>query len=353
MAAKRAGFDVSVAARVNAGEGAIRDVGVRLFPIQISRGALTPLADFQLLFSLIALYRRARPDIVHHVAMKPVLFGSLAAYVSGVPHVVNAMAGMGFVFSSKSRKARWLRPFIHFAFRRLLGAGKSHLIVQNPDDRDFFVRRFGLPAARVSLIAGSGVDIHRFQPAPFPPHPPVVVTLVARMLEDKGVREFVDAMRRLRQSGFDIRGILVGEEDVQNPAHIPHDTLRGWEKESVIEWWGRRENIPDIWAQSHIAVLPSYREGLPKSLLEAAACGRPIVATDVPGCREIVRPGYNGLLVRPRDSESLAAAIRRLAEDEQLRINMGKHGRRLVEQRFSNECVQEETLALYKRLLST
>jgi len=352
VAARRAGFDVAVATRVNADEKRIRDAGIGVFPVHISRSGFNPAADIGMLFALIRLYRRVRPDIVHHVAMKPVLYGTLAAYISGVPHVVNAVAGMGFVFSSGDKKARLLRPLIRFAFRRLLGAGKSHLIVQNPDDRDFFMRRIGLPEASVSLIAGSGVDIHRFRPTPFPQHPPVVVALVARMLVDKGVREFVEAIRRLRLEGLDIRGILVGEEDAKNPAHVPHDTMCDWEKEGVIEWWGRRADIPEIWAGSHIAVLPSYREGLPKSLLEAAACGRPIVTTDVPGCREIVRHGDNGLLVRPRDVESLAAAIRTLAEDAELREKMGRFGRKLVEQRFSNEHVQEQTLALYQRLLS-
>jgi len=351
-AALQAGMDIYVATRVNRHGGAIERAGLKLVPINLHRGGFSPLHDLKTLASLTVIYRRVRPNIVHHVAMKPVLYGSLAAAICGVPHVINALAGMGFVFSSQSRKAAWLRPWILLALRRLLNVKGQCLVVQNPDDREWFISEIGLPESEVTLIPGSGVDIQRFHPEPYPKGPPVVVTLVARMIEDKGVREFVDAIKLLRQEGLSIKGVLVGEEDVQNPAHIPHDTLRGWEKEGVIEWWGRRENIPEIWAQSHIAVLPSYREGLPKSLLEAAACGRPIVATDVPGCREIVKDGYNGLLVRPKDVKSLAAAISSLAANEALRKQMGRNGRKLVEEQFSNERVQRDTLALYHRLLT-
>jgi len=351
-AARDEGMRVYVATQAHQHGDMIEKAGLSLVPVEIKRGTFNPLRDIRTFFAVIRIYRRIRPDIVHHVAMKPVLYGSLAARIIGVPHVVNAMAGMGFVFSSSSRKAVWLRPLISFAFRCLLGRRGSQLIVQNPDDRDFFIRRIGISEKLLTLIAGSGVDISCFCPTPPPSAPPVVVTLVARILKDKGVREFVDSIRLLKQDGVAVRAVLVGEEDMENPAHISHSKLLEWVDEGVVEWLGRCEDIPDIWANSHIAVLPSYREGLPKSLLEAAACARPIVATDVPGCREIVKDGINGLLVKPRDPRCLADALRKLINDEQLRIFMGQHGRKLVEQQFSNEKVQRETLALYQRLLT-
>jgi len=204
---------------------------------------------------------------------------------------------------------------------------------------------------RTALIRGSGVDIQRFRCSPEPKDGPVMVTLVARMLRDKGIHEFVEASRLLRQQGIQFRAVLVGTPDPENPTSIPLSQLKAWQAEGLVEWWGQNDDIPGVWAQSHIAVLPSYREGLPKTLLEAAACGRAVIASNVPGCREIVQHEQNGLLVPVKDSKALADAIYRLIKYPNLRRQMGQAGRKLVEEEFAESVVVAQTLNLYQSML--
>lgn len=348
-AAQAAGYEVVVATRVGRHGEAIVAEGFKLIPIGLRRSSHNPLHEMQAIAEILAIYRRERPDIVHHVALKPVLYGTLAARMARVPAVVNALAGMGFVFSSTTLKARLLRPLVVGAFRRLLDARNSLLILQNPDDRKLLVDRGVVGAQRTRLIRGSGVDIGSFTPTPEPAGTPVVM-LPARMLRDKGVVEFVEAARLLRAHGVEARFILVGDSDSENSAAIPDAQLEAWHEDGVIEWWGRCEDMPEVLAHAHIVCLPSYREGLPKVLLEAAACGRALVATAVPGCREIVIDGHNGLLVPPRDAEALALAIGRLLDAPELRAKMGKHSRELVEAEFSVDLVVRQTLAVYREL---
>ncbi|RMD65051.1 glycosyltransferase family 1 protein [Candidatus Parcubacteria bacterium] len=352
IAAKERGMDVYVATRVDRHGEQIEKAGIKLIPIDFRRGSLSLGKNLKLLKTLVGVYRQVRPDIVHHVSLQLVIYGGLAARIAGVSRVVNALTGMGFVFSSSSRKAALLRPWVRLALRYLLTGKGDYIIVQNIDDFAFITQTFGIDSERVALIRGAGVNPVQFSALPFPEPPPVVVSLVGRMVEDKGVREFVEAVRLLKEKGLPIKGILVGDEDPENPVHISRERLLAWHREGIVEWWGPREDIPEVWAQSHIAVLPSYREGLPKALLEAAACARPIVATDVPGCREIVRDGENGFLVHPKDAHDLARALKKLVEDEMLRETMGAHARRMVEQEFSDARVQQETMALYARMLA-
>lgn len=351
-AARAAGFEVVVATRVNEARhrAAIEAEGMRLIPLGLRRGGHNPLHELAAIGEIARIYRRERPDIVHHVALKPVLYGSLAARLSGVPAVVNALAGMGFIFSSETRKARLLRPFVARAFRLLLNAGRSVLILQNPDDRQMLVAQGVVAAARVRLIRGSGVDIRRFAPTPEPVGVPPLVILPSRLLWDKGVGEFVAAARLLQSQGVAARCALVGDSDPENSAAIPDAQLAEWAASGVVEWWGRRDDMPQVFAQANIVCLPSYREGLPKVLLEAAACARALVATDVPGCREIVIDGHNGLLAPLRDVAGLAAAIRRLVEDAALRAELGRRGRALVEAELAEERVIEQTLAVYREM---
>ncbi|MCH8998788.1 MAG: glycosyltransferase family 4 protein, partial [Proteobacteria bacterium] len=298
---------------------------------------------------LIGIYRRERPDMVHQVAMKPVLYGSFAAMVAGVPAVINALAGMGYVFTSSAAKARLLRPLIKTGFHWLLDRANARLILQNPDD----VAAMGagtVAPKRIALIRGSGVDTKAFAPEPEPGGTPIAV-MVSRMLWDKGVGELVEAARILKERKAPVEVVLVGPPDPENPASISEQQLRDWEASGEVAWWGERSDIAQIWAKSHIAVLPSHREGLPKSLLEAAACGRPMVATEVSGCREVVRPGETGLLVPPHDPKRLADALERLAAEPELRRRMGSAARELVERELSQEVVVEQTMALYRELL--
>ena len=353
-AARAAGWEVLVATRVAEHGERIRREGFRLVPIGLRRRSLAPWREVAAIAELARLYRRERPDLVHHVAMKPVLYGSLAAALAGVPAVVNALAGMGYVFTSSGVKARLLRPLIRTAFRWLLDRPNSRLILQNPDDiaamTGAAVAKGTVTAERVALIRGSGVDIQIFRPREEPGGTPVAV-MVSRMLWDKGVGELVEAARLLRRREVPLRVVLVGPPDPDNPASIPERQLRDWDAAGDVAWWGERSDIAEIWAKGQIAVLPSHREGLPKSLLEAAACGRPMVAADVSGCREIVKDGVTGLLVPPGDAEGLADALERLARDPDLRRRLGAAARDLVEREFSEEAVVAQTLALYRSLV--
>jgi glycosyltransferase involved in cell wall biosynthesis len=298
------------------------------------------------------VYRRERPDLVHHIALKPTLYGSIAARATRTSAYVNTVAGLGYVFTSREIKARILGPVMRFAFRRLLNNPNSHLILQNPDDRDVLERYCNVRPERTYLIRGSGVDMAEFTPAPEPDGTPNVM-MVSRMLWSKGVGELVDAASRLKEAGRPIRVTLVGAPDPENPASIPERQLKKWEALGLVEWLGHRTDVRDLWRVASIAVLPTtYGEGVPKALIEAAACARPIVATDVPGCREIVVDGETGILVPPKDTDALLDAIKRLADDGSLRKSMGEKGRAHAAEGFSEEAVIESTLACYDSLLT-
>jgi glycosyltransferase involved in cell wall biosynthesis len=281
-----------------------------------------------------------------------VLYGGIAARLTGVPASVGALTGLGHVFVAAGPKARALRSVVARVMRFALGHPNGAIIFQNPDDQRILVERGIVPPDAAVLIRGSGVDLEQYAPAP-EPDGPVLVVLASRMLWSKGVGEFVDAAQRLRRDGVHARFALVGGTDPGNPAAVPADTLTRWRDSGVLEWWGRKDDMPGVFASSHVVCLPSYYgEGVPKVLIEAAACGRPIVTTDAPGCREVVREGDNGLLVPMRDSEALAAALRRLIGSAQLRRVMGSRSREIAVAEFSVEHVIEATLALYERLLA-
>lgn len=347
VAAQKAGFNVSVATRVGELGEMIRAAGIRLIPLGLSRRRGNPLREVA---ALARLYRRECSAIVHHVALKPVFYGALAARLAGVHHVVNAVAGLGWLFTSSGLPARTLRPVICRLLAWLLGAPHSRTIVQNTDDFGLLIK-MGVPEDRLRLIRGAGVDTEVFTPALESPPEPVTVLLSARMLWDKGVGEFVEAARLLTQAGVKARFVLVGEPDPGNPASVPVAALRAWHGENGVEWWGHRDDMPAVFHTAHIACLPSYyREGLPKVLLEAAASGLPIVTTDAPGCREIVRDGDNGFLVPVRDAQALALALRRLIDNVALRAKMGQRAREIILAEFSQEQVIAETLAVYQEL---
>lgn len=344
VAAKDSGYDVIVVTREADHGSRIREAGLRLIPLDCSRGSTNPISELKVVARLIAIYRRERPDIVHHVAMKPVLYGSIAARLARVPMVINALTGMGYIFSSRNLLARLLMPAVRTVFRFLLRRGR--VIVQNQDDAEL-VRSLGVN--NLAVIRGSGVDKEQFAPTAEPPLPPVIM-LASRLLWDKGVGEFVEAARVLKAEGGNARFVLVGAPDAENRSSVDHVTLNQWAERGAVEWWGRRDDMPRVLAQAHIACLPSYREGVPKSLIEAAAAGLPIVTTDTPGCREIVIDGGNGLLVPARDSKALANALWFLINDAALRKRMGQRGREIVEAEFTSDRVVEETLVVYREL---
>ena len=347
MAAQKAGFDVAVATRVGTHGETIQAAGVRLIPFGLSRRRGNPIREMA---ALSRLYRRERPDIVHHVALKPIAYGALAAWLSRVPVQVNAVAGLGWLFTSTNAMVRLTRPVVRWVLAWLLNARGSLTIVQNQDDRALLIRTH-LPETRLRLIRGAGVDTSLFYSVP-EPSGSVCIVLAARMLWAKGVGEFIDAARLLSQTGVNARFVLVGVPDPGNPASVPVATLHAWHGQNGVEWWGQCDNMPAVFHAAHIACLPSScREGLPKVLLEAAACGLPIITTDVPGCREIVRDGDNGFLVPVRDAQALALALRGLIQNPDLRAKMGRRGREIVLAEFSQERVIAETLAVYRELI--
>jgi glycosyltransferase involved in cell wall biosynthesis len=355
-AAREAGFEVVVATRVRAHGEQIRNEGFALCPIAWRRRGDGLLGAARGIAAITRLYRAERPDIVHHVALKPVLFGGLArrlafARSAEAPVSVDAVMGLGSGFTSKTATARLLRRPLGLALRLTAGGGRGWVIVQNPEDRAALAA-LGIDTGHIALIRGSGIDISHFVPLPEPAGGTVTVALVARMLRDKGVLEAAAAIRRLRAHSLAIELLLAGPTDPDNANSLTAQDLHSLTAEPGVEWLGPVPDVRSVWRRAAIAVLPStYGEGVPKALLEAAACGRPLVAADVPGCREAVRPGVSGLLVPPHDVEALAEAIAALASDRERRARMGQAGRELIECQFADEIVAQATLTLYRTSL--
>ena len=348
--ARREGHTVTVVTRVKDHGVAIEAAGATLVHTRSRRGFQNPVAEIRGLIDLIRIYHRFKPDLVHHVTPKSSLFGSSAAWIIGVPAVVNALAGLGYLYASTGMKARILRPAVSLAFRILLGRGRNRVIVQNVDDRKFFSDVIGIDPERVVLIQGSGVDTSDFSPVEPPSGSRIRVCLVARMIWEKGVAETVAAARKMAAIRDDVEFILVGDSDSESPSGVPVESLQAWQQEGIITWLGHVADVPALLNSCHIALLPTYREGFPKSLLEAASCGLPIIATDVTGCREICHEGVNGLLIPPKDADSIVEAVSRLADDPDLRSRFGEESRRLVETRFSEEIVVEQTMEVYRSM---
>ncbi len=351
-AARDAGYRVVVATRIGDHAKTIEAEGFKLVPVRLRRGLRNPFADVASILDLVGLYRRERPDIVHHLSLKPVVFGTIAARIAGVPAVVNALTGLGLLYSGAAGAAGFLRAPISAALRALSASPRVWTLLQNSDDlATLRAARIGTEERSV-LIRGSGVDVRRFSPTEETPGTPVAA-MVARLVRLKGVTDLVDAARRLKTRGTPLRVALVGSPDPDNPTSVTEDEIRAWVGEGVVEWWGQRSDIPQVWAEAAIAVQPSRGgEGVPKALLEAAACARPLLTTDVPGCRELVRDGVNGLVVQPENPETLADALARLAADPALRRRLGREARRIVEAEHTDVAVASATLDVYRRALS-
>jgi glycosyltransferase involved in cell wall biosynthesis len=349
-AALDAGYRVSVMTQVEHHGDQIRALGAEVIPVRFPRGGRDPLGQLVLLNTLRAHYKRLRPDIVHHVAIKPVLYGALAARCAGSAITINAVAGLGYLFTSSHLRARIIRKLVSPVLKAALDRQSAWTIVQNKDDEGTLRALGMLRHDRVKLIAGSGVELDRFCPRPDTAAVPVVL-LAARMLADKGIHEFVQAARILKARAVSAHFVLVGDADPQNPSSIPIQCLKSWDAEGIVQWWGHRDDMPEVYAEASIVCLPSYREGFPKVLIEACAAGRACVATDVPGCRDVVRDGVNGLLVPARDAPALAQALERLIVDAALRRQMATRARQRAESDFDVRQVASATLQLYARAL--
>lgn len=350
VAARQVGYEVVVLTRIGEDAQRIRDAGLRLIPLRINRRSLNPLSALQTFLQIFRVYRSERPDLVHQFALKPILLGSLAARLLRIRGVINAVVGMGYAFTSDKTQMRMLRPFLTWAIAKLICPPGSRVVFENAEDLQAFVEDGYVRAGQAVLIRGAGVDPALY-PAALPERSPPMIVLVARMLWDKGVGEFAEAARIVRDQGVRARFVLIGGRDELNRAAIPEATLQQWQDEGILEWLGHRRDVPALLGQAQIACLPSYREGFPRALLEAMAAGLPCIATDVVGCREAVRHEDNGLLVRAGDAQSLAAAFVRLIGDPDLRRRLGARGRQRVEAEFSTRLVVERTLALYKDVL--
>ena len=352
VAAVRAGYEVAVLTRTTDRRAAIEEAGIRVIPLRhMKRSSLNVLKELAAIAELFAIFRRERPDLVHQVALKPVLYGSLVSYLIGIRAKVNALGGLGFIFSSSRLLARLIRPFLLWLFRFIFNGKNAQLILQNDDDFSLVTTRAGVDRQRVRLIRSAGVDLEHYVAKEIPSGVPVVM-LASRMLWDKGVGEFVGSARLLHEQGIDARFVLVGEPDPDNPSSVALEQLQQWSDSGVVEWWGHRDDMPEVLSQAWVVCLPSYYgEGVPKVLIEAMACARAVVTTDMPGCRDVVRSGNNGLLVKPRDVDDLASALKTLLLDRMRCKELGITGRQIAEDEYALSRVVKETLAVYKELL--
>ncbi len=350
LAAQAAGYETHVAASAadRASAQRIKDAGLPFHPLPLSQHGLNPIREIGTLLALRRLYRELKPDLIHHVSIKPILYGGIAARLAGGPRAVHALSGLGYIFVSRDIKARLLRVLCQPAFKIALAGANSRMIFQNRDDRQFFLQHGLIDEDRTVLIRGSGVDEQQFSPRDAERSSKPVVLFAGRLLWRKGIGDFVEVARRLRgQAHFRVAGY----EEETSPLNVAASQLRAWADEGLIDWLGKREDMPEVYADCDILCLPStYGEGVPKVLIEAAACGRACIATDSPGCREIVQDGVNGLLVPPCDLEALTEAVRRLIRNESTRRDMGARGRQIVLEGFTRRQVTDKTLALYRSL---
>ncbi len=350
LQAQQLGYQVHIATKLTSKLDELQNHGLVVHPLALDRSSIGLGDACRTMVDLWQVFREVRPDVVHLVTIKPVLLGGLMARLAGVPAVVTAVSGLGFVFMAHGVKAAVRRWLVSVLYRVALGHRNLKVIFQNPDDRASLTKLAHLPSSKVEMIRGSGVSLTQYNHTSLPPGVPVVL-LAARLLADKGVREFVEAARLLKQQGVSARFCLVGALDPANPASLEDAELTQWANEGVVELWGHRSDMPEVLESAHIVVLPSYREGLPKVLLEAAACGRVVVTTDVPGCRDAINPCVTGLLVPVRDSEALAEALKGLINDPARRQAMGNAGRALAEKSFDVQQVVATHLRIYQELM--
>ena len=338
--------------------GRFAEHGIRWLTLPMDRASLNPLREAWTLQRLVQLLRAERPDLLHNFTVKCAVYGAIAARAAGVPAVVNAVAGMGYVFTSDHVKARVLKPIVSALMRGTLGGGHSRVILQNPDDADAFAASRLAPPQNIRLIRSSGVDTSRFRPRPrdatASPRP-LRVLLAARLVWEKGIREFVDAASLLRRQGRTIEFLLAGMPDPGNPRSVARDEVEQWQRQGVLRWLGHVDDMPALLRDIDVMALPSYyREGVPKSLIEAAACGLALVTTDLPGCREVVtRHGIDGMHVEPRDAASLATVLAQLDDDRGLLQRLGERAREQALSDFDERLVIRKTIEVYGELLRT
>lgn len=352
-AAVTMGLDVRVVARVSQHRQPIEAAGARVIAWDDDRAARGLLAGIRSVRKLVSIFQAERPDIVHLIALKPVVLGGLAAWLSGVRNRIYAVTGFGILGADRTIKGKMARFALRHLFKWILDSDKAHYLFENADDPT----ALGLDAAdasKVTIVGGAGVDPMAFAPTSMPPTPPLRVAIVGRMLWQKGTDIAVEATKRARGQGAAVELSLFGLPDAANPKSIPLEQLTYWNTLPGIKWHGRTNDVPQVWTEHHVCCMPSRGgEGLPRTILEAAACGRPIVTTDVPGCRSFVRPGMDGLVVRSDDPGHLAEAFVALAADPARVAAMGRSARERVAQQYTENAVSGTVAALYRTLLSS
>jgi len=351
LRALKSGYEVHVALRVNKLEKEILADGTILHPLKsMQREKISFSRQLLVISELYHLYREIRPDVIHHLTFNAVLCGSIAAKFAGRKNIVNAVTGLGHLFIQSDLKTQVMRNIAVVTLRCFLPRKSTKYIIANPDDKKELLNRRAIFQDQIVMVPGSGVDPNVY---PFLEEPDgdIVIMLASRMLWPKGIQTFVDSAKMLKEQNVECRMVLVGDPDPANPTSVPLEKLKKWDAEGIVEWWGHSNNILDSFSKAHIVCLPSFREGLPRVLIEAASCGKPVVTSDVPGCREICRNGENGFLFELNNALELTNTLGKMIEDKDLRAKFGKKGRSMVKNEFSLEKVTSIALDTYSSLL--
>ena len=346
------GYEVHVATTVTSKRAMLEELGLIVHDIDIPRSSISIYAALKNLLEIISLFRHIKPSIVHLVTIKPILLGGIAARIAKVDGVVAAISGLGFVFIDQGYFAELRRLFVKIIYRISLGHHNLQIICQNVNDFQDIQEITNLPNTAFSLINGSGVSLKQFKYVPLDSQQIPKIIMASRLLKDKGVNEFVAAAKIVKNSNIKAKFILVGEPDPENPSSIEMGVIADWIESGTIEYWGQREDMHNVLSQATIVVLPSYREGFPKILIEAAACGRAVITTDVPGCRDAIYNNITGLLVPSKNIESLAQAVTSLVSNLSDCHKMGLEGRKMAEEKFDSNIITAEHFCIYNQLLS-
>ena len=354
LAAKKAGYSIFVLSRLSLNKDILENYGMKFISVPFRRKSINPIYEIYILIRIILIYKRVRPDIVHHVAAKPIIYGSIAARICRIKSVINAPVGMGYVFTSNTIKSKILRPLLKILFKFFINSHnginkRNKVIFENKDDLNYFIKLRAIDPKNACIIQGAGVRIKQnYKPRKIKEIP--TIALVARMLKDKGINEFVEASRIINREKIFGNFLLVGDIDSGNPSSLKRQTLAKWNNEKVVKWVGWVDNVEEILKKTDILCLPSYREGLPKALIEGAAYGLPIVTTNTVGCKDVVEDGVNGFLVPIKNVEKLSSRIFELIQNKELRNKMGLESFKIASSKFSSKIIISQTLNVYNEM---
>jgi glycosyltransferase involved in cell wall biosynthesis len=340
------GYEVALLSKFTIHRDYLNSLGIKIIDWSLERKSKNPLLEIKAIYHIVKAINYYKPSVVHSVALKPILYTAISRIFTNIDGMVLAFGGLGFVFHSKTNYAKFIKFLITPLLRVLFIGDRVRLIIQNDDDMRLLESFKVIRKDNVRVIRGAGVDVNMFTPR-HRDNKNYLVILPARMLWDKGVSDFVACAKYCIKHKVNARFALVGDQDIHNPKCIPKRQLKKWVKTGVVEWWGRSDDIVKVYHAADIVCFPSYHEGLPKSLLEAASCELPIVAYNVSGCREVVEDGKNGILVPFRDEGALLSAVLLLLNDKILRRNMGKCGRKKVLAMFTQEIIFKKTMAVW------